>query len=194
MRRHYHLNSARHTRSVGGLPDIGLLDGTVAPGILRAMHAASKQLMSVHVRHALVGGLAIGAHGYPRATKDVDFLVGDEAFEHHAAGIVTIAAGVPVAVGDVAIDQLSIHNDEGHLTDALNHVQFSGDIPVLPIGALVYLKLRSPRGKDAVDVVELIRRGISTDEVGRYLEANAPELFLSFERLVAVAKEEEQDD
>lgn len=31
------------------------------------------------IRHALVGGLAVGHHGHPRATKGVDFIVGDEA-------------------------------------------------------------------------------------------------------------------
>lgn len=28
-----------------------------------------------HVRHALIGGLAVGMHGRPRATKDVDFII-----------------------------------------------------------------------------------------------------------------------
>ena len=46
----------------------------------------------------VVGGLAIGANGFPRATRDVDFLVGAEAFEHHADGLVTLRAGVPFQV------------------------------------------------------------------------------------------------
>jgi hypothetical protein len=43
--------------------------------------------------------LGIGAHGYPRATKVVDFLVGDEAFQQHAGGLISITAGVPIQVG-----------------------------------------------------------------------------------------------
>ena len=74
------------------LPDLGLLDGVVAPRILDALRVASEQLTKIGVRHALVGGLAVGAHGYPRATKNVDFLVGEEAFLHHGRGLVTIAA------------------------------------------------------------------------------------------------------
>ena len=40
------------------------------------MRAAAAQLDRRGVRHWL-GGLAVGAHGFPRATKNVDFLVGD---------------------------------------------------------------------------------------------------------------------
>ncbi|HSN99340.1 MAG TPA: hypothetical protein VLS89_13685, partial [Candidatus Nanopelagicales bacterium] len=72
------------------LPDLSLLEGIVAPRVLDALRAASQQLTRVGIRHALVGGLAVGAHGHPRATKDVDFLVGDEAFAHHGGGLVTI--------------------------------------------------------------------------------------------------------
>ncbi len=59
------------------LPDLSLLDGIVAPRVLDALRVASEQLTRVGIRHALVGDLAVGAHGHPRATKDVDFLVGD---------------------------------------------------------------------------------------------------------------------
>ncbi len=57
-------------------PDLHLFDGVVADRVLTAMRAASEMLARAGVRHALCGGLAIGAHGYARATKDVDFLVG----------------------------------------------------------------------------------------------------------------------
>ena len=75
-------------------PDPSLLEGVVSPLVLDAMRAASNAMTALGVRHLVVGGLAVGANGYPRATSDVDFLVGDEAFEHHAGGIVTMR--VPV--------------------------------------------------------------------------------------------------
>ncbi len=59
----------------------------------------------------VVSSRVLGANGYPRATSDVDFLVGDEAFEHHAGGIVT--KRVAVQVNGVAVDCLSIAADEG---------------------------------------------------------------------------------
>ncbi len=45
------------------------------------MRSSSLQLTCAGVRHVLIGALAVGAWGYPRASKDVDFLVGDEAFD-----------------------------------------------------------------------------------------------------------------
>ena len=98
-------------------PDVSLLDDTVAPGILDAMRVASARLTELGVRHALVGGLAVGAWGHPRATKDVAFLVGEEAFEHHPGGLVTMKYGVPIQVGGVAVDLLSA--SANHREDAL---------------------------------------------------------------------------
>src|SRR5262249_788146 len=80
------LFSRRAFRMPVKLPSLSLLHGVVATEILEAMKSASAQLAKTGVRHALVGALAAGAWGYPRASKDIDFLVGDEAFERHAGG------------------------------------------------------------------------------------------------------------
>ena len=56
-------------------PDPSFLQDVVAPKIIDAMRAASRALAQAGVRHSVAGGLAVGANGYPRATKDVDFLV-----------------------------------------------------------------------------------------------------------------------
>ena len=58
-----------------GFPDISLLTGVVSPEILNAMRAAAAKLESSGVRHALAGALAVGAYGYPCASKDVGFVV-----------------------------------------------------------------------------------------------------------------------
>ena len=68
------------------VPDLALLDGVVAPEILAAMRSASAQLTQAGIPHALAGALAVGAWGYPRASKDVNFLVGDEAFKRVEIG------------------------------------------------------------------------------------------------------------
>lgn len=175
------------------LPDISLLEGVVAPGILDALRLASQQLTRVGIRHALVGGLAVGAHGHPRATKDVDFLVGDEAFAHHGGGLVTIAPGVPVQVGDVAVDPISIAPGEKHLDAAVANPALSEGIPIAPIEALFYLKLKSPRRKDAADIVELVKAGAATAPVRRYLEQIAPDLIEKFDALVSEAIAEEDE-
>ena len=171
-------------------PDVGLLDGVVAPRILEAMRIASSRLRELGIRHALVGALGVGAHGYPRATKDVDFLVGDEAFQQHAGGLVSITAGVPIQVGDVPVDPLSLRSDEPHLLEALAQAVVSGGVPVAPLDALVYLKLKSPRRRDAADVVELLRVVPYPDRIRHYLATNAPTLVNKFDALAAEAQEQ----
>jgi hypothetical protein len=56
---------------------------------------------------------------------------------------------------------------------------------------LVYMKLKSPRQKDRVDVIELVKAGIEIDACRRYLVAHAPELTRIFEDLVRTAAAEE---
>jgi hypothetical protein len=169
-------------------PDLSQLDDVVADKVLRAMRVASAQLTTLGVRHALVGGLAVGAYGYPRGTSDVDFLVGDEAFEQHAGGIVTMKPGLPIQVAGVAIDFLSVQASEGHLVAAFT--PGTAEPPVAPIGPLLYLKLKSPRQKDRADVVELIKAGIDVALVRDYLRQNAPDLLARFDEDVSTAERE----
>jgi hypothetical protein len=79
-------------------PDPNLLVDVVSRKVLDAWKAASAALTRAGVRHVVIGGLAVGANGHPRATKVVDFLVGDEAFHHHAGGLVTMNPAIPIAV------------------------------------------------------------------------------------------------
>jgi hypothetical protein len=171
-------------------PDVGLLDGVVAPRILDAMQRASARLTELGIRHALVGALAVGAHGHPRATKDVDFLVGDEAFQHHAGGLVSISPGVPIQVNDVPIDPLSIRSDEPYLLAAVSQAVPSRGVPVAALEALIYLKLKSPRRQDAADVVALLRVAHDWDEIRRYLTEHAPQLVAKFDSLASETGEE----
>ena len=190
MRRHMALKKPHRSKR---LPDLSLLDGVVAPGVLDALRAASRQLATIGVRHALVGGLAVGAYGYPRATKDVDFLVGGEAFAHHSGGIVTIAPGVPIQVGGIAVDPISIAPNEQYLDAAVAQPDVDAGIPIAPIEALLYLKLRSPRRKDEADIVELLKEGVAVAPVRTYLEQVAPDLLDKFDALAADAIAEEDE-
>lgn len=174
------------------VPDIALLDEVVAPEILRAMRTASETLSRAGIRHALVGGLAVGAHGHPRATTDVDFLVGEEAFIHHQGGVVTVAPGVPVQVGNVTVDPISIRPGDEHLEAAVSAPIVSHGVPVAPAEALVFTKLRSPRRKDAADVVELVKSGLDVEPVRRYLTRHSPDLLPKFEALFSDAQAEDE--
>jgi hypothetical protein len=169
-------------------PDPTLLIDVVAPRVLEALKLASAALIAANVRHVVVGGLAVGANGYPRATKDVDFLVGAEAFHHHANGLVTMRQEIPFQVKGVAVDLLSPEAGEDFLEATLGAAP--GTMMEAP--PLVYMKLKSPRRKDQVDVIEMIKGGIDTKRCREYLVAHAPEFVAAFDEC-DVRAEAEQD-
>jgi hypothetical protein len=168
-------------------PDPTLLVDVVSPKVLDALRLASEALRAANVRHVVVGGLAVGANGYPRATKDVDFLVGAEAFHHHPSGLVTLRPEVPFQVHGVAIDLLSPEAGEDFLEAAL--AAPAGSMMESP--PLVYLKLKSPRRKDSVDVIEMIKAGIDAARCRAYLVEHAPSFVTAFDDCVARAELEE---
>ncbi len=171
-------------------PALSLLQGVVSQEVLEALRGASAQLARAGVRHALAGALAVGAWGYPRASKDVDFLVGDEAFIVHGGGFVTFAPGVPIAFKGVAVDSLSASKDELFLAEALERAVRVDGVPVLPLEALVYMKLKSPREKDRADVIELLKAGNAASPILDWLGARAPEMARRFQAAADQARRE----
>jgi hypothetical protein len=168
-------------------PDPALLVDVVAPKVLEALRLASEALTAAHVRHVVVGGLAVGANGYPRATKSVDVLVGAEAFRHHASGLVTMRPEIPFQVNGVAVDLLSPEPGE----DFLEATLAAQPGTMMESAPLVYMKLKSPRRKDHVDVIEMIKGGIDTQQCRAYLAANAPAFAATFDECVAQADAEQ---
>jgi hypothetical protein len=178
----------------GDFPNLNLTRGVVAPEILRAVGLASKELREAHIPHALAGGLAVGAHGYPRTTDDVDFLVGDEAFEKHEGGFVTLKLPL-IAIGNVRIDFVSIDESKGEerqLRPAVEGPPQSDGVPIVPLPALVYMKLKAGRQKDTADLVELLKRGrVDLEAMDQYLEEYAPEQLRRWQRVKEIAAREE---
>jgi len=152
------------------------------------MKLASAALKRVGVRHVVVGGLAVGANGFPRATKGVDFLVGDEAFERHAGGLVSLRPGVPFQVNRVAVDFIGVEASEGFLAASLEAEAGS----MIEGPPLIYMKLKSPRHKDRTDVIELVKAGLDVDGCRGYLSAHAPSFVAEFDDAVRRARAEEE--
>lgn len=184
-----HLSYAKIPRRMVGLVSLDDAFGVVSAQVKEAAIQAAAQLERLGIRHALAGGLAVGAHGYARATKDVDFLVGDEAFETHGA-LVTFKSGVPIQVGGVMVDYLSPTALGPHLFQALDSPLRSAGIPVVPVEALIAMKLIAHRRQDLLDVVKLLEAGADETVVRAYLERHASDLLPSFERLAAEAGNE----
>lgn len=153
------------------VPDLVPVREVVSDNIWRAMVDVSAELTRLGVNHALIGGLAVGAHGYPRATKDVDFIVDDTGWQETDSGLVVMRVGLPIRAHGVEIDHLAIPPDEQHLTSAIVDATLSEGIPVAPVVDVVYLKLLSPRRRDHDDVIELVERGgVDPAAVSAYLD------------------------
>ena len=171
-------------------PDLRLVEGVVSDKILRAAHAASSAYAKLGIRHALVGGLAVGAYGYARATKDVDFVVGDEAFiQQPGGGLVTLLkVGVPWDVDGVRVDSVPADRVTG---EQLDESASSEGIPIVDVEVLIYMKLLVHRRQDKLDIVKLLQAGADEDSVREYLEENARHLIPLFDSLAEKADEEE---
>jgi len=161
----------------------------VAPKVRNAAIKTAAQLDHLGVRYALAGGLAVGAHGYIRATTDVDFLVGEEAFEHHGL-IVTFKAGVPIEVEGIRIDYLSAVSLGKQLEEVLDHPTISEGLAIVPVEVLIYMKLVAKRRQDLVDVIELINAGADLKRTRDYLQQYAQDLTPLLEELVNEALDE----
>jgi hypothetical protein len=190
----YDCTGAATVFETGDLPNLGLTRSVVASEIVQAARLASQKLREAHIPHALAGGLAVGAHGYPRTTDDVDFLVGDEAFEKHAGGFVTLKLPL-IAVGNVRVDLVSIDESKAErrqLRPAIEQPLESGGVPIVPLPALVYLKLKAGRQKDLADLVELLKRGrVDLEALDLYLAEHAPEQTQRWKRVKEIAEREE---
>lgn len=163
------------------------LRGVVAGEVIDAAKAASEQFRRANIPHTIVGGLAVGMGGWPRATGDVDIFVGDEAFVHDDQAT-SQKAGLPIRWNDVTIDWVS--GDTAGALDAYKIVPAAGEFPVAPAKVIVYMKLIAGRMKDKTDVVELIKSGINLDETRDFIEAYQPRLLNELERLIDIASKE----
>lgn len=139
----------------------------LAPKYRVALEEAHRAYEAAGVPHALCGGMAAGAHGEPRATKDVDFLVGNEVFATPpGALVVAFKSGIPIAVGDIPVDSVPIPT--GHervLLEGLAKAVVDEGIPVLPAAYVAYMKLVANRGIDRVDVRRMIDAGLDPKSI-----------------------------
>ena len=144
-------------------------------------------LSEAGIRHALVG--AIGANAYrdrPRTTEDIDFLVGDEAFETHPGGFVTMR--VPVIEFDgIDIDQVPLTERLRVIEDALEKPHLSEGIPIAPVETIVVMKLLAGRTQDHADVEAIVASGTDRELLRAAVRKAAPECSDTFERLLGNA-------
>lgn len=152
---------------------IAVLQEVVSSAVLRRAADISQRLTELGVPHVLIGGLAVGIHGHPRSTKDVDFMVGEEAFERTKPFLI-YREELKALVGVGETDIMSVPNKYPGLKREL---RLEDDIPVISLRGLVLMKLDAFRARDKEDVRVLLSRDSAQIRVVRdYLQEHAPEL------------------
>lgn len=153
------------------------------PAYERAVREVSRMLSQAGIRHALVG--ALGANAYrnrPRTTEDIAFLVGDEAFEAHAGGFVTMR--VPIVEFDgIDVDQVPLSEALRVLEEGLNHAPVSEGVPIASIETIVVMKLLAGRTQDLADVEAIIASGADREYLRAAVTKTAPDRADTLERL-----------
>jgi len=185
-------------RSKGGMGkshSLSELEATaINPTVIGALREASRRLTAQGVRHVVIGALAVGVHGWPRATRDVDLLLGPEAWNTAADGTQTPAVILADSIGGVDIDYLPIDVAGDFLMDAFAGALVTEDVPIAPMEVVVLTKLIRLAMRDQADIVELVKAGVVDEvRVRNYLDLNAPMLTSRFDALVAQAKRELDD-
>lgn len=149
-----------------------------AKPVLEVARDTSARLTRRRVPHALVGGLAVRAHGYERHEGRVELLV-PVGFRGRDA----VRRGVEVVF--VRPNQRTRFLDaEVLLPDS------TSELPVARVEAVITLKLVSGRAQDEADVVELLKHGVPAAVVRAYLTSHAPQLLTTLEKLARRAKRE----
>ena len=158
------------------------LAAVVAADVLQDAIEIGELLARLEIPHALVGGLAVGLNGFPRATKDVDYLVGPEAFEK-TDPILVYRAELKEQIDVAVVDLLAVPDAFPCLAEQLAVVEV-GDVHVIAPEALVLMKLLANRPQDRADIARLLEAGLDERNVAAYLAENAPDLLSRFAELV----------
>lgn len=145
----------------------------VSPTLLRHAGEVSRLLRELEIPHVLIGGLAVGVHGHPRATRDVDFLVGPEAFAS--------TSPIPVYRDEIrdiaAVGETDVMSVPDKYPGLAGELRLEDDVPVISLRGLVLLKLDAHRVRDREDVRALLAHAPDQVRVVRdYLLEQAPEL------------------
>jgi hypothetical protein len=159
--------------------------------VLAALHAVSRMLTEKGIRHAVIGGIAVGVYGWPRATRDVDLLIGNEAWERQTSGKLVPRLTLPETINDIPIDYLPIDVAGRFLEQAFERPLWTDGLPIAPVDIVVCTKLIRLAMRDQADIVEIVKAQlIDRAEVRAFLVEHTPMLVGRWEALVTQAEAE----
>ena len=161
------------------------------PRVAAALREMSKRLTAANVRHGVLGAIAVGIYGWPRATSDVDLLLAPEAWHASREGSLSPAVDMPEELDGVRIDYLPVSVAGDFLVESLDRVLRTEGVPIAPIEVVVLTKLVRLAMRDQADVVELLKAGLfDADAVEAYVGTHAPMLVPRFQELRRQAERE----
>jgi|HubBroStandDraft_2_1064218.scaffolds.fasta_scaffold07412_3 hypothetical protein len=159
----------------------------LSPNFRQALHAAADTYKRLGIRYALIGGVAASAYSRPRGTKDIDFLVGEEAFG--AVGLViSFRAGVPQEACGVPIDNIPPPVKYREVYERALDGAVDSDEPGVLIARpemLAFTKLVGARMRDVAAVAEMIEAETVDLPALAELVRPYPELRAQYNRAVA---------
>jgi hypothetical protein len=164
----------------------------LSPRFRSAVHVAVDAYEKANVRYALIGGLAAGAYSKePRTTKDIDFIVGDEAF-NVSGPIITSRGDIPIEAYGIPIDSIPPVIEYRDLYERALDTALESDEPGILIVSPIMLavtKLVGGRLHDIAAVVEMLRsESIDKEELLEIVEAY-PKLLHAYHRvLIGIAE------
>jgi hypothetical protein len=172
-------------------PGVVSVNNLQVPALRMATGEVSELLRRAGVRHVLVGGAAVSCNGYGRTTFNVDWGVGPCAFDYRDKALF-LRADLPVKYLGIPIHYVSPNGPfERAMLEQYLVVPAPGQVPVLPLGPLLVMKLIARRHKDLADVVELLKRRINEVEHLRgFVKENLPRQAEQFDELIACAEAE----
>lgn len=168
-----------------------LADAGVHPRVVDAVRSVSSRLQREGVRHAVVGALAVGVYGWPRATRDVDLLLADDAWNHHPDGSMEPRIELPEEVDGVGIDYLPLDVAGEFLSVAFERPLVSEGVPIAPPEVVACTKLLRLAMRDQADLVEMIKAGVvDVGMIRAFLVAHTPMLVGRWDALIEQAARE----
>jgi len=145
-----------------GEPNLSAALDALAPRFREAIVAAAEAYERAGVRAVLIGGLASSAYGRPRTTRDIDFLVGDEAWVSHGV-VISLRAGIPQEACQVPIDTIPIPDQYRELYERAIDDAIESDVRGVLIARpewVAVTKLAGGRAHDVAAVADMMRAGV----------------------------------
>jgi len=148
------------------------------------MHQDFKELLSVfnaaQVRYLIVGGYAVSYHAQPRATKDLDILIGADAENSKAVYAALAKFGAPIeglSAKDFAEpDNFFRMGTPPVMVDIMpkiSGVEFELSVPFISRQDLLIAKLSAGRAQDLIDV-DALREGGQSQEIDQQQSPSSP--------------------